>query len=716
MPIPVTGEASSATASPRPAPSTPLFLAGLLCLGLAVFAAGTMSYSHLTGAALPGCGAGSPCATVSGGKWGNLPLGEVLWPVSYLGFAYFAGMLGAWLVTRGRPGPALRWLALLGAIASGMFLGIMLGLDAVCRYCLMTHLANFGFVAVLGLGSAPAAAARLRPLAGAAVLAGVFGVSTAALAVGDMSFRDTVKRRQQAETSRFIAEMKTSFGGPTTTEPQTGPPKPAETSNPPQAAPTPPTPPAPQPEPAKPTPAPTQQASATPPAPPPVAPQPQPQPQTQPPVQPAAPAATAQKGFTGRYRFGPEKAGIRVVLFTDYQCPDCKTVEAQLEDALAKFPNVSVSVKHFPFCTDCNPHAPNLHKNACWAARAAETAGILGGSDAYHKMHTWLFARGGLFTDEAQLNEGIAAAGLDRTQFMQMLTSERPLQNIKADIDEALALGIGRTPFIFINGKEFRGWAPKDAVATTIADLVAAGPTPSGPENDLPPRAFAKFIEEWRSQNRMAWPSRTRPYALGQQLAPAQVTVFGDLHEKYTAEVDKLIRDYIGTRQDVRYEFRYFPVDPECNPGAPKLPGAAGCAAARAAEAAGQLGGEAAYWKFHNWITQNQSKFSDQAMRTLAAETGLNVDTFMAKMNSQEVKSIIASDVSIGQRINMPEIPRIFVNGKLVPRWRLPGTQSGGGVLETIIEEAAAGPAPDLPPIPIDPVQNNPLIKQLQGK
>jgi len=50
-------------------------------------------------------------------------------------------------------------------------------------------------------------------------------------------------------------------------------------------------------------------------------------------------AIETQRGarvFTGRYRLGPERAAMRLVLFTDYQCPDCARIEREAAGLLAE--------------------------------------------------------------------------------------------------------------------------------------------------------------------------------------------------------------------------------------------------------------------------------------------------------------------------------------------------------------------------------------------
>jgi predicted DsbA family dithiol-disulfide isomerase/uncharacterized membrane protein len=640
---------------PQSSASTPIFFAGLAFVVIAAGASLLMALEHLVGLSLPGCGAGSACARAAASVWGRIPILE--WPISYIGLAYFAGVAAAWVRTRGRLGGVARAILVAGAGLSVLYLGVMFGKGMVCRYCLATHAGNLGFVA-LAFAARPSGRRSGPGLwAGAPAVVGVFAAATALLGAADLSVKKEVRKQAQGDLDRSLAEIRKGT---------TRAPEPANTS---QAA------------------APKQSAG----------------PETtkvqSPPIPTPAPAA-GPKAFTGRYRIGPEKAGVRVVIFTDYQCPDCKRIEGQLEELLAASSNISLSIKHWPFCPDCNktPNVPNLHANACWAARAAETAGILYGPGAFHRMHQWLFEKNGVFRNEAELEEGLRAlgvAGVNTAQFISVMSSDAPLRNITEDIEEGVALGLARSPMIFINGVELKGWHLKpDAVAEAVRGLLATNPEPRGPENDRPPRAFAKAIADWREQIAQAWPRRQRPYAFGgTYAAPVQITIFGDFQEVNTAATDRVIRDYILGREDVRYEFRYYPVDPTCNPNIPsndpRFQNVSGCRGARAAEAAGQLGGDRVYARMHEWLMQNQQRIGDDAaLRSAAAAMGLDPEAFWQKMESPEVAQLIATDVSIGQRLGMPEIPRVFVNGKMVPRWNVPG----GGVLETIIEEATRPP------------------------
>jgi hypothetical protein len=63
-------------------------------------------------------------------------------------------------------------------------------------------------------------------------------------------------------------------------------------------------------------------------------------------------------------------------------------------------------------------------------------------------------------------------------------------------------------------------------------------------------------------------------------------------------------------------------------------------------------------------------------------------------MNSQEVAQVLATDIDIGSRVHVTEIPRISINGRHLKRWRLPG----GGVIEHIIMDEARRKPPEVVP------------------
>ncbi len=111
----------------------------------------------------------------------------------------------------------------------------------------------------------------------------------------------------------------------------------------------------------------------------------------------------------------------------------------------------------------------------------------------------------------------------------------------------------------------------------------------------------------------------------------------------------------------MRYALRHYPFNQECNPVATATRHPQACLAARAAEAAGSLGGPDGYWRMHEWLMGNQRNLDADSIRRAAATLGIDPDALAVR-----------------------SIPMIFVNGKFLPRWQL----EGRSMLGEIVEEA----------------------------
>jgi protein-disulfide isomerase/uncharacterized membrane protein len=156
---------------------------------------------------------------------------------------------------------------------------------------------------------------------------------------------------------------------------------------------------------------------------------------------------------SGRYVLGPEQASVHLTVVSDYQCPSCRRFDELLQAMMAKRDDLSISVRHFPFCTDCNDHiGKTRHENACRAALAAEAAGIAGGKDAFWSVHKWLFEHAGRFTD-GELLRCIRKMNIDEDRFRAALADEATAEIVRADTEAADQAGLRFTPTIFINGR-----------------------------------------------------------------------------------------------------------------------------------------------------------------------------------------------------------------------------------------------------------------------
>jgi protein-disulfide isomerase/uncharacterized membrane protein len=619
-----------------------LFWLVALFLVVACTASGLLVLEHLVGLSLPGCGKGSACAQAAASAWGKVPY--INWPVAYLGFAYFFAALVAWLGAKEGVPAAFHNLVRLGAAVSvGFILVIILG-GYHCMYCLGAHAGNFAFWLCVECLRKPLAATR-RPLAAVVV---VFVLVSMALAAVEVRQKRLVGEKNEADLKDSMAQI-AAAASQKTASPSGLPatsilPDPAASTSQPAAG------------------GPATQTSQ------------------------AASDDRFPGGFTGRWRTGPQKAPVRLVMLTDYQCVDCNRIETDVRKMMSERTDVSLSIKHFPMCADCNDHfkEQNMHPNACWAARAAEAAGILRGNDGFWQMHHWLFDRKGGFTDE-QLKQGLQELGYDYAQFVQVMRSPETLAPVKSDIDEGIWLGLHFTPMVFINGVELVGVFAPQAIPRAVAAAAAKNPPPMGPENDHPPPAFEKCVGDWHEAVAIRLPPDAAAWPRGSKDARIQIVMWGDYQESWTPKADAIIRKWMAGRTDVQYTFRHFPFNQACNSEVPRTAHPQACRASQAAEAAGRLGGVDGSWKMHEWLMTHQAEVNDETIRRAASEMGFNPDAFFAAMDGPEVKAAIEEDCKAGKpMLYRGSIPTIYLNRKVLPRWHLEGRP----VLERILDEA----------------------------
>ncbi len=620
---------------------------GLLALLGACGASGMLVADRLgwLGEGLPGCGPNSGCAKATASALGKLPftvpgVGPTLeqgWPVSFLGLAFFISMLAAWVIVGRRVPSSVVHMARLGVLASGFYLVMMLTNmnQYLCKYCLASHACNLVFWLAAEIGTR-AGSRRSPGFLKAVVTAGtVFFASSAAMGVLDARAQEQKAAKQEDSLAAEIAAMQAEAAA------QQSAPKPAE-------------------------PAPSTSIRQ----------------KDFPPISLDVPVpgddTLKQEGFTGRYRLGPAEAPIRVVVFSDYQCKDCKRVEAELKQVVKDMPNVSVSHKQFAFDKTCNKYFDTLmHPNACWAARAAEAAGMLRGNAGFWQFHFWLFDRQtngddtpGSFTNE-ELVAGLKSMNYNPDEFIKVMSGPETLALVHKDIDEAVTYGIFSTPMVFVNGREFKAWQAPNAVRRYIEAVAATNPQPASATVDRPMGALDKAVEDWRG-----WPKQNLDRGMpmfpsGPANAKLRVTLFGDFSEQFTPLLWEAIQKEVKGRSDVSITFLPRMARETCNVMNQPPEKVPGCRMARALESAGRLGGQVAYWKMFDWLMANGRQYNESRLPEAAAAAGLDLETLKTDMDLDEVMFILVANGKVFQRSGARGVPTVFINERCVLRWKV---------------------------------------------
>ncbi len=186
--------------------------------------------------------------------------------------------------------------------------------------------------------------------------------------------------------------------------------------------------------------------------------------------QAAAAVAPTQQAFRrydipieGFPSIGPKDAPITIVEFSDYECPFCQRWHDQVyEPLMAAYPGkIRLVYRNLPL-TQLHPQAMN----------AAEAALCAGDQNAYWEYHDKIFENSNALNDD--LYASLAAdLGLNVTAFETCMSSDKYLDDIKADMQFALNMGVQSTPTFFINGLAVVGAQPLSVFQQVIDDELA---------------------------------------------------------------------------------------------------------------------------------------------------------------------------------------------------------------------------------------------------
>jgi protein-disulfide isomerase len=158
---------------------------------------------------------------------------------------------------------------------------------------------------------------------------------------------------------------------------------------------------------------------------------------------------------------GNPTAPIKVIEFTDYQCPFCKKARPNIQQVIDAYKDKVVYVlRDFPL---------SFHKFAKSAANAAQCAGEQG---KYFEFSNKIWDNQQDLT-EATFKNYATTLGLDMAKFSACSTSNKYFKEIDKDQADGAAAGVTGTPAYFINGKFLSGAQPFEAFKQIIDEELA---------------------------------------------------------------------------------------------------------------------------------------------------------------------------------------------------------------------------------------------------
>lgn len=160
-----------------------------------------------------------------------------------------------------------------------------------------------------------------------------------------------------------------------------------------------------------------------------------------------------EKPVDSSYTMGQADAKIKLVEYSDFQCPACRAFNISFPEVY-KYINdkygsstLSLTYKYFPLV--------QIHRNALLSANSAEAARLQGkfwdlGEILFQKQDEW-----GEALDAKSKIEGYARdLGLDMAKFVQDRDSQEAQKSVNDGLTEATKLGLNHTPTVFMNGLE----------------------------------------------------------------------------------------------------------------------------------------------------------------------------------------------------------------------------------------------------------------------
>jgi protein-disulfide isomerase len=364
------------------------------------------------------------------------------------------------------------------------------------------------------------------------------------------------------------------------------------------------------------------------------------------------PAAVYKVSLGDSPQRGPDDAPITIVEWSDFACRFCNRVNPTLEQVDRLYPGKLRWVyRQFP-----------LDPDNTLAAEASLAAGAQG---RFWPMHDRLFAVHGL-VDRASVELYATDLGLDLNRFRGDLDAGTFRDQVAADEQDALALGVTGTPTFFINGRPVHGNAPLRDFTQTIDEelaraskvtgadryqqLVAGGhPVADAPPGTEPP-AFQLDPMTIYSVG-LGLPG----HDLGKPDALVTIVLWSDFECPFCARnAPNLLRARQEYGDKLRIIYRHMPL-----------------AMHKHAEMAAEAGAEAAhqgkFWAFADYVFANKVELDRDGLLAIAKAVGMDDRALAAALDDRRWRAAVLADSAAGSIAGVTGTPTMFVNGMPIP-------------------------------------------------
>ena len=344
---------------------------------------------------------------------------------------------------------------------------------------------------------------------------------------------------------------------------------------------------------------------------------------------------------------GPSGALVTVVIFSDFQCPFCQRALATLAELDARYAGQLRFVwKDLPL---------SFHKRAEPAAELAREARAQKGDEGFWKAHDKLFASQSTLED-ADLERLASELSLDAKKVLAAIQKHKHKAAIDADMALAEDFAVQGTPHFFINGRRLVGAQPVEKFAAVV-DLELARAKGVLAKGAAPGDIYAAVTKDGQGpsepEKRTIKVMAAAP-AAGSPKAPVTIYEFSDFQcpfcERVGPTLTELKKAY-GAR--VRVVWRNLPLPFHSD---------AHLAAQAALEAQAQKG-DAAFWKMHDLLFENQrgEGLKRPQLMEYAAKLGLDGKRFGEALDGGKHKARVDEDAQAAAQANISGTPAFVI-------------------------------------------------------
>ena len=170
-----------------------------------------------------------------------------------------------------------------------------------------------------------------------------------------------------------------------------------------------------------------------------------------------------QERANGPYR-GSASKDLELVEFADFQCPHCKSAQANMDKLVAEFPKARIVFQNDPLVS--------IHPQSLTAAEYGTCVAKLAGSTAFFQFASAVFeGQDGLATPDGAtltLNSAATKAGLEPAKVSACAALPETKATVEASMKLSKDLDIASVPTLVINGREVPANAPYETLKQII--------------------------------------------------------------------------------------------------------------------------------------------------------------------------------------------------------------------------------------------------------